>query len=157
MPYWKLGWVIYLYRQIDSFQVTYDNSDSFRTMMADGKGDDIGSNAEVFDDVDTDPSNILQNVEQSCTKILIPSMAQPSIMSKITSPDDDDNDENEANIFPTLSSSDEAHELQFVVDDEKSKRLLRVSSSPFQRTVRWSLSTMAEAMDSVFGGDLTTT
>ena len=126
-------------------------------MMADGRGGDIGSNAEVFDDVDTDPSNILQNVEQSCTKILIPSMAQPSIMSKITTPDDDDNDENDANIFPTLSSSDEAHESKFVVDDEKSKRLLSVSSSPFQRTVRWSLSTMAEAMDSVFGGDLTTT
>jgi helix-turn-helix, Psq domain. len=123
--------------------------------MADDTDCDVASNGEVFDDVDSDPGSIINNVVQSCSKILIPSMAQPSI-SKLSSNDHDS--EVADGIFQGIKSdddvSDQNNDEVNIKPDLEGKRRLSVQSP---RTVKWSFDIMAAAMDSVFGGELTTT
>lgn len=141
--------------------------------MADDADCDVASNSEVFDDVDSDPGSMMHNVVQSCNKILIPSMAQPSI-SKLSSSNEQDDEEvvNTDGIFhhhhhhqhQDLKSDDEdasasdqnADDSLVNIKPEIDEKIRRPSlHSP--RTVKWSLHTMAAAMDSVLGGELTTT
>lgn len=123
--------------------------------MADDTDCDVGSNGEVFDDVESDPASILQNVEQACNKILIPSMAQSS-MSKLVSQDQDSEGNDAIFVIKNDDSSDQNNdEENTTTDGEKARRLSSVNSPA--RGVRWTLETMASAMDSVLGGELTTT
>lgn len=128
--------------------------------MADDNECDVVSNGEVFDDVDSDPGSMINNVE-SCSKILIPSMAQHS-MSKLSGGEHEEN-ESPDGIFQNIkrdegddddtSDQNNDDENHIKPDSEKSRRLS--VNSP--RAVKWSLETMAAAMDSVFSGELTTT
>lgn len=125
--------------------------------MADDTECDVAANGEVFGDVDSDPGSIINNVVQSCSKILIPSMAQPS-MSKLSSNDEDA--EVSDGIFQGMKSDDDTSDHQIgdevinIKPDHDDKRRVSVHSP---RAVKWTLDTMAAAMDSVFGGELTTT
>lgn len=126
-------------------------------MADDNECGDSVSNGEVFEDVDSDPGSIINNVE-ACTKILIPSMARHS-MSKLSG--DHDDSECPDGIF-TIKRDDvdedddtSDHNIdEEVKPDSDIKRKLSVNSP---RAVKWSLETMATAMDSVFTGELTTT
>ena len=125
--------------------------------MADGTVCDASSNGEVFDDVESDPNFILQNVEQACNKILIPSMAQ-SAMSKLSTSEQDNE---ETDVIFTLKAEDvddaseQNHDETNTTIDVDQKRRLSVNGQ--SRAVKWTLETMASAMDSVLGGELTTT
>ena len=130
--------------------------------MADDNDCDVVSNGEVFGDVESDPNSILQNVEQTCSKILIPSMAQSS-MSKLSG---SDRDVGPDVIFSTLKEvvndsdqhqNDDEGSIVIKTDDDD-KRNIRLSNIPGQtRVVKWTLETMAMAMDSVLCGKMTTT
>ena len=137
-------------------------------IMADDADCDVASNSEVFDDVDSDPASMMHNVVQSCNKIVIPSMAQPSISKLSTNEQEDEEVVNTDGIFhhhqqDIKSDDDDASASDQNADDnlvnikpELDEKLRRTSvHSP--RTVKWTLHTMAAAMDSVFGGELTTT
>ena len=148
-------------------------------MADDDECDVVVSNGEVYverRDFSNNPSSILQNVEQTCNKIMIPSMAQSAVsaMSKLSGSDphpdvifstlkevvsdaehehqqhDDDHDDHEDSIV--IKSSDD--------DDKRVVRLSQVSNGGPQgqtRVVKWTLETMAMAMDSVLCGKMTTT
>lgn len=140
-------------------------------IMADDSNCDVVSNGEVFDDDESDPNTILTNVDQTCTKILIPSMAQSS-MSKLAG---SDRDVGPDVIFSTLkevvsnspghhheNDDDDEHDHEgtniVIKTDVDDKRNIRLSNIPGQaRVVKWTLETMAMAMDSVLCGKMTTT
>uniref|UniRef100_A0A7M5WMN0 HTH psq-type domain-containing protein n=1 Tax=Clytia hemisphaerica TaxID=252671 RepID=A0A7M5WMN0_9CNID len=131
--------------------------------------DEVASNSEVFDDVDSDPGSIINNVVESCSKILIPSMAQPSMNrphneEEVNTTDaifHTDHDDEGINTKSDEESSLEDQNTDDVVNNIKRGSPLledkqRISGhSP--RVVRWTLDTMAAAMDAVFAGEMTTT
>lgn len=145
---------------------------STKVIMADDVVCDVASNSEVFDDVD-DHGSIMHNVVRSCSKILIPSMAQSSI-SKLTTAEDEEvvstdgifhhhqhqheeDDDEEKSDEEDASASDPNTDDNLVNIKPELDEKIRRASVHSPRTVKWSLHTMAAAMDSVFGGELTTT
>ena len=114
---------------------------------------DESSNGEVFDDVHDDPTTILQNVEKNCIRVLVPSMAESS-MSKMEHAGSEDGDEHDVKFVPLEADDDSQqgdHDGRSIVDEHRRGSI----SGP--RAVKWTLETMAMAIDSVLAGELTTT